>query len=72
MPTRNEPEPPRAPEDAAASVERRPMSFLDLLVPGDALEPVRAAARARARARTAAGWPIGAGPLDRDGLHERG
>jgi prevent-host-death family protein len=26
---------------------------------------------ARARARMEKGWPIGAGPLDRDSLHER-
>jgi len=29
------------------------------------------AARARARTRMEIGWPIGAGPLDRDSLHER-
>ncbi len=28
------------------------------------------AARARTRARAASGWPIAAGPLDRDALHE--
>ena len=35
------------------------------------LSPEQQAARLRARARMEAGWPIGAGPLDRDGLHER-
>jgi prevent-host-death family protein len=35
------------------------------------LTPEQAAARARARARMEEGWPIGAGPLDRDSLHER-
>lgn len=29
------------------------------------------AAFARTRARMEKGWPIGAGPLDRDALHER-
>ena len=29
------------------------------------------AAPARTRARIEKGWPIGAGPLDRDALHER-
>ena len=33
--------------------------------------PEQQAARTRARARTEKGWPIGAGPLDRDSLHER-
>jgi prevent-host-death family protein len=35
------------------------------------LTPEQEAARARARACTEQGWPIGAGPLDRDALHER-
>jgi prevent-host-death family protein len=35
------------------------------------LTPAQQAARARARARMEKGWPIGAGPLDRDALHER-
>jgi prevent-host-death family protein len=35
------------------------------------LSPEQQAARARARARMEKGWPIGAGPLDRDSLHER-
>ena len=30
-----------------------------------------ALARTRTRARMAKGWPIGAGPLDREALHER-
>lgn len=29
------------------------------------------AARARTRDRTATGWPLAAGPLDREALHER-
>jgi prevent-host-death family protein len=33
------------------------------------LSPGQQAARARARARMEKGWPIGAGPLDRDSLH---
>ena len=36
------------------------------------LTPEQEAARARTRARMEKGWPIGAGPLDRDALHERG
>jgi prevent-host-death family protein len=35
------------------------------------LTPEQEAALARTRARMARGWPIGAGPLDRDALHER-
>jgi len=35
------------------------------------LTPEQEAARARARACMEQGWPIGAGPLDRESLHER-
>jgi prevent-host-death family protein len=35
------------------------------------LSPEQVAARARTRMRTAAGWPLHAGPLERDALHER-
>ncbi len=35
------------------------------------LTPAQQAALARARARMAEGWPLEAGPLDRDSLHER-
>jgi prevent-host-death family protein len=35
------------------------------------LTPEQEAAWARTRARMQKGWPIGAGPLDRDKLHER-
>ncbi len=35
------------------------------------LTPSQQAALARTRARMAQGWPIGAGPLGRDALHER-
>jgi len=35
------------------------------------LSPAQEAALARTRARIAMGWPIGAGVLDRDALHER-
>ena len=35
------------------------------------LSPEQEAARLRARARMDKGWPIGAGRLDRDSLHER-
>jgi len=45
------------------------------LVPIDAavrrLAPEQQAARARTRARTLTGWPLGLGRLDRDALHER-
>jgi prevent-host-death family protein len=33
--------------------------------------PAQEAALARIRARLRRGWPIGAGPLDRDAIHER-
>ena len=35
------------------------------------LSPEQEAARARTRARTRAGWPLAAGPLQRDALHDR-
>ena len=35
------------------------------------LTAAQQAARVRARRRVEQGWPIGAGPLDRDALHER-
>lgn len=35
------------------------------------LSPVQQAALARTHARMEQGWPLGAGPLDRDALHER-
>lgn len=35
------------------------------------LTPEQEAALARTRERMRTGWPIGAGPLDRDALHER-
>ena len=35
------------------------------------LTPEQEAALSRTRARMAVGWPIGAGPLDRDAIHER-
>nr|WP_294507849.1 type II toxin-antitoxin system prevent-host-death family antitoxin [uncultured Rhodopila sp.] len=35
------------------------------------LTPVQQAAWERTRARMEKGWDIGAGPLDRDALHER-
>ncbi|HZT88647.1 MAG TPA: type II toxin-antitoxin system prevent-host-death family antitoxin [Stellaceae bacterium] len=35
------------------------------------LTPDQQAALARTRARMEKGWPIDAGPLDRDALHER-
>ena len=44
------------------------------LVPIDGrreLTPTQLAALERTRARMEKGWPLGAGPLDRDSLHER-
>jgi prevent-host-death family protein len=35
------------------------------------LSPEQTAALARTEARMAKGWPLGAGPLDREKLHER-
>ena len=35
------------------------------------LTPAQQSALARTRMRMEKGWPIGAGPLDRDSLHER-
>jgi prevent-host-death family protein len=35
------------------------------------LMPAQEAALARTRSRMASGWPIGAGSLDRNALHER-
>ena len=62
-------------EGGAAFVITRKGAPVARLVPyADAagrLTPDQQAARARTRARTAAGWPLNAGPLDRDALHER-
>jgi prevent-host-death family protein len=49
----------------------RPVARLTPVGTGRMLTPEQLAARARTRARMARGWPIGAGPLDRDSLHER-
>ncbi len=35
------------------------------------LSPEQTAALARTEARMAKGWPLGAGPIDRETLHER-
>ncbi|HWE99322.1 MAG TPA: type II toxin-antitoxin system Phd/YefM family antitoxin [Caulobacteraceae bacterium] len=35
------------------------------------LTPEQEVARARTRAQMAGGWPLAAGPLDRDAIHER-
>jgi prevent-host-death family protein len=35
------------------------------------LSPAQEAALARTHARMEKGWPLGAGPLERDALHER-
>jgi prevent-host-death family protein len=49
----------------------RPVARLAPIGGHRVLTPEQKAARARARARVEQGWPIGAGPLDRDSLHER-
>lgn len=64
----------RAVEDGAEFVitrNGRPVARLVPMTPAPVLSPRRAAALERVRARMAAGWPIGAGPLDRASLHER-
>ncbi len=48
-----------------------PVARLIPVSPERRLTPAQQAALARTRARLAQGWPIGAGPLDRDTLHER-
>ena len=48
----------------------RPVARL-VPVGGRHLTAAQEAALARIRSRMAKGWPIGAGPLDREALHER-
>lgn len=49
----------------------RPVARLIPAAATPELSPARQAALERIRARMAGGWAIGAGPLDRDALHER-
>jgi prevent-host-death family protein len=49
----------------------RPVARLVPVAGRRILSPDQQAARVRARSRMEKGWPIGAGPLDRDTLHER-
>ena len=48
----------------------RPVARLAPLPAQRVLTPTQEAALARTRARMKQGWPIGAGPLDREALHE--
>jgi prevent-host-death family protein len=50
----------------------QPVARLAPIVGRRVLTPRQEAALARTRARMERGWPIGAGPLDRDASHERG
>ena len=58
-------------EDYIITRNGRPVARLVPFSGRRVLSPEQQAARARARARMEKGWPIGAGPLDRDSLHER-
>ena len=49
----------------------RPVARLVPLGGRRVLSSKQQGARVRARARMEKGWPIGAGPLDRESLHER-
>jgi prevent-host-death family protein len=49
----------------------RPVAKLVPVTARRALDAAQQAARLRARRRMEKGWPLGAGPLDRDSLHER-
>ena len=49
----------------------RPVARLVPFAGSRVLSPGQQAARVRARARMEKGWPIGAGQLERDSLHER-
>jgi prevent-host-death family protein len=49
----------------------RPVAKLVPVAARRVLDTAQQAARARARRRMEKGWPLGAGPLDRDSLHER-
>jgi prevent-host-death family protein len=49
----------------------RPVAKLVPVTARRTLDAGQQAARARARQRMEKGWPLGAGPLDRDALHER-
>ncbi len=58
-------------EDYVITRKGKPVARLVPIAGPRALSAAQQAARARARARMEKGWPIGAGALDRDGLHER-
>jgi len=47
-----------------------PVARLIPMIGRRVLTPQQESAMARTRARMEKGWPIGAGPLDRDALHE--
>lgn len=49
----------------------RPVARLSPISSTRALSPQQEAALARTRARMEKGWPIGAGPLEREALHDR-
>ena len=49
----------------------QPVARLTPIGGGHILTAQQEAALVRTRARMEKGWPIGAGPLDRDALHER-
>jgi prevent-host-death family protein len=49
----------------------RPVAKLVPVAARRVLDTAQQAARARARRRMEKGWPLGAGPLYRDSLHER-
>jgi len=49
----------------------RPVAWLVPVTGGRVLSPAQKAALARTHARMEKGWPLGAGPLGRDDLHDR-
>lgn len=58
-------------EEYVITRKGEPVARLVPVVGHRILAPEQEAAHARTRARMKKGWPIGAGPLDRDAIHER-
>jgi prevent-host-death family protein len=58
-------------EDFVITRNGKPVARLSPIGGRRALTPVQQAALERLRAAMDKGWDIGAGPLDRDSLHER-
>lgn len=58
-------------EEYVITRKGKPVARLVAIADRRVLTPEQEAALERTRARMKRGWPIGAGPFDRDALHER-